>query len=123
MALLDVSDILTDPDFVSFGILCERQSQTVGDDGLAINVTDQMKFSGVITSDNGDLLVRSDSGERIKGNINIHTRFPLVDGQDGRSADIVIWKGRRYTVSSVNDWSDYGRGFVRAICDLIPVTG
>ena len=30
MALLDVSDILCDPDFMDTGLVCERLTQTVG---------------------------------------------------------------------------------------------
>lgn len=123
MALLDVSDILTDPDFVSFGLVCERNTQTVGADGLATNSTTLTPFSGVITSDNGDVLERTADGARIKGNMNIHTRFPLDDGSSANAADIVQWKGRRYTVTVVNDWSHFGQGFICATCDLIPLAG
>lgn len=123
MAFLDVSDILNDPDFMDTGLVCERNIQSIGEDGMAVNGQTLLKFSGVVTSDNGDLLERGGDGERIKGNINIHTRFPLDDGNSINGADIVQWKGRRYTVTVVNDWSHFGRGFVVATCDLIPLAG
>ncbi len=123
MALIDVSDILTDPDFMDSGLICERNTQTVSDDGMAVNAVSMQPFSGVVTSDNGDLLERSPDGERVKGNLTIHTRFPLDDGSSVNAADIVQWKGRRYTVTVVNDWSHFGRGFVVATCDLIPLAG
>lgn len=123
MAFLDVSDILTDPDFMNTGLICERNVQTVGSNGIATNVTTSTAFAGVVTSDNGDLLERNPDGERIKGNLTIHTRFPLDDGSAMNAADIVQWKGRRYTVTVVNDWSHFGRGFIVATCDLIPLSG
>jgi hypothetical protein len=123
MALLDVSDILTDPDFMDTGLICERNVQTVGTDGMAVNATTTTTFSGVVTSDNGDLLERTADGARIKGNMTIHTRFPLDDGSSANAADVVQWKGRRYTVTVVNDWSHFGRGFICANCDLIPLAG
>lgn len=123
MALLDVTDVLCDPDFIDRGLVCERNTQTVGNDGIATNSVALMPFAGVVTSDNGDLLERSPEGERIKGNMTIHTRFPLDDGSSVNAADIVQWRGRRYTVTVVNDWSHFGRGFICATCDLIPLAG
>lgn len=123
MARLDVTDILTDPDFMDSTLICERNAQTVGADGMAAVTATQLPFSGVVTSNNGDILERIATGERIKGSITIHTRFLLNDGSAGYTADIVQWRGRRYTVSSVNDYSHFGRGFIVADCDLIPFSG
>ena len=121
--LLDVSELLTDPDFVTTGIICTRNAQTVGENGIAVNAQTTTRFSGVVTNDKGDLLERMAAGERIKGNITIHTRFQLRDGGAGYSADIVTWNGSQYTVSMVLDWSTYGRGFIVATCDLLPLSG
>ena len=123
MALIDVSDILCDPDFADRGIVCERNIQTIGEDGMAHNETKRIKFTGVVTPDTGDLLERLDEGERVKGRITIHSQVPLRDGAEGGSADIVIWKGKRYTVSRISDLTNFGRGFTRASCDVIPFSG
>lgn len=123
MALLDVTEILSDPDFVTTGLICERPAQTIGSDGLAVNTLAQSTFVGVVTSADGDILDRMAVGERILGSITIHTRFILNDGSAGFSADIVTFAGRRYTVSNVNDYGHFGRGFVSAQCDLIPLAG
>lgn len=123
MPFLDVSDILLDPDFVDTSLACTRNAQAVGDDGLAVDTPTVIPFSGVVTNNTGDLLVRMTEGSRIQGSITIHTRFRLQAGGPGRDADIVTWQGRRYTVSSVGDWSTYGAGFILANCDLIPLSG
>lgn len=123
MALLDVTDILLDPDFMNTGLVCERIAQTVNDDGMGVNTTTLMPFAAVVTNDAGDILERIAVGERIKGNITIHTKFRLQDGADGLTADIVQWRGRRFTVTNVSDWSHFGRGFVAASCDIIPLAG
>lgn len=123
MALLDVSDVLLDPDFMETGLVCERNAQTVDSYGMATNTTTSLTFSGVVTSNDGDILERFTSGERIKGSILIHTRFELQDGTTGYTADIVRWKGKRYTVSKVNSYKHFGRGFIAAECDLIPLAG
>lgn len=123
MAQLDVTDILADPDFMDTGLECERLTQTITGDGLAVNTPTILPFSAVVTSDKGDMLVRLATGERAEGSITVHTRFALSDGSTGQTADIVRWRGRRYTVTLVNDYSHFGRGFVAATCDLIPLSG
>lgn len=121
MPFLDVSDIVTDPDFVSLGLLCIRSAVTTGLDGIAVTVPTQTKFAGVVTNDKGDVLERLAAASRTKGNITIHTRFPLRESGKGIAADQVIWLGTTYTVASVSDWSPYGRGFTAASCDILPL--
>lgn len=123
MALLDVTDVLLDPDFMDAGLLCNRMTQTVGDDGRAANAVTQTRFAAVVTSDKGDILHRNADGSRIIGSITLHTPFRLTDGAAGRDADEIVWQGRTYTVVSVNDYSHFGRGFVCATCDLKPLSG
>jgi galactose-6-phosphate isomerase len=123
MALIDVSELMCDPDFADLNIPYERNTQTVGANGLATLATKRGFFTGVVLSDGGDKLERTPDGERIKGSITIRTKFPLIDGDDGKTADIITWKGKRYTVSTVSDYSNWGRGFVTAQCALLPLSG
>ena len=124
MALLDVSDVLLDPDFMDTGLICNRMAQTIDDDGFATNAATAHPFSAVVTSDKGDVLHRNADGSRIVGSITIHTIFRLSDGSAGQDADELVWQGRTYTVVNVNDYSHFGRGFVCATCDLkTPLTG
>ncbi|SEI98886.1 hypothetical protein SAMN04244579_02715 [Azotobacter beijerinckii] len=124
MALLDVTEVLLDPDFMDTSLVCRRMAQSVGDDGRAESVENQIPFAGVVTSDKGDILERLSGGERKKGSITIHTVFRLSSGSGSDGiADIVTWQGRDYTVSNVNDYNHFGRGFVAASCDLLPLAG
>lgn len=122
MPFLYVSEILIDPDFAD-SLICERQSQTVGDDGIAVNVPTTAPFLGVVTSDKSKELARLAAGSLISGAILVHTSFRLTNGKPGIDADIIIWNGARYTVASVDDYSRYGGGFICASCDLIPLSG
>lgn len=125
MALLDVTDVLLDPDFMDLGLICNRMTQTVDEHGRATNTAAEIPFAGVVTSDSGDILDRLADGSRIIGSITIHTPFRLRDGGADASADAdeIVWQGATYTVSNVNDYSHFGRGFVCATCDLKPLTG
>jgi len=122
MGTIDVTDVILDPDFMD-SVVYERNTVTIGNNGLATQTTATGSFLGVVTSNKGDILERLADSERIKGSITIHSRFVLNDGSTGTTADIVQWRGRRYTVSNVNDYSHFGRGFVCATCDLIPLAG
>ncbi|HDV6327448.1 TPA: hypothetical protein RJR39_003541 [Burkholderia cenocepacia] len=125
MAFLDVTDVLLDPDFMDTGLLCNRMTQIVDERGRAANAVTALPFAAVVTSDLGDILTRLAEGSRITGSMTLHTSFRLRDGgPDGTAdADEVVWRGVTFTVSKVNDYSHFGRGFVCATCDLKPLTG
>lgn len=125
MPKLDVSSVLKNPMFKEArgALVRVRNTQTVGDDGRAVNKPCKTPFDGVVTSDTGDVLTRLAEGSYVKGSIVVHTSCDLIDGTDGKDADIVIWNGRQFTVSSVNDYSTYGRGFVAASCEPLKLSG
>lgn len=120
---LDVSEILTDPEFLDSTLVCVRSVQTVGTDGIAVLAQTKTAFAGVVTQDGGEVLRRIAAGERITGSIAVVTRFSLLAGSPTNTADVVQWGGNSYTVSQVSDYSRYGAGFVEAICDLVALTG
>lgn len=123
MATLDVSRVLLDPKLVSRGIVCHRTEVDVGSNGRSQKTETTHTFSGVVTTNDGSKMDRRPDGTLIKGAINIHTRFVLSSGDADHQADEITWKGRRYIVSQVLDNTQYGRGFVKAICELKPLSG
>lgn len=122
MALLDVSDIVLDPDFADT-LQCIRSTQVIGTNGRASNTPVTTSFTGVVTQNEGDLLDRIETGQKIKGSITVHSKYPLIEGAPNVTADIVVWKGRQYTVTRLDDYSHFGRGFTAAQCDLLPIAG
>jgi hypothetical protein len=119
---LDVTDLLLDPDFATAGLICLRSQEVVGQDGVAVQTPAQQTFTGVVTAGKGAVLDRLDGASRTRDSILIHTTFRLRVSAAGYAADVVIWQGNRYTVSQVNDYSTFGRGFVAATCDLQALT-
>lgn len=123
MPLLDVTEVLFDPDFADT-LVCIRQTQTVDDDGIATNVTQSMPFIGVVTADRGKELARLAAGSHVSGSILVHTAFRLTNGGPaGRDSDHIVWNGDEYIVKSIDDYSTYGMGFLCASCDLLPLSG
>ena len=116
--MLDMSDIVSDPDFAdTFDVI--RTSVVTSNDGRGHPVEVPMPgIIGTVTQGPGDELVRERDGERIRGDIMIHTTFRLQDGEAGKTADIVVWPAgsqERYTVTLTSDYSRLG-GFVAAAC-------
>lgn len=122
MAFLDVSDILTDPDFVD-KLQVERNAQSVSAAGLGSVTPAISPFYGVVTNASGEAMTRNAEGERVGGTIIIHTKFRLIAGDEVNVADVVQWQGRRYTVKAVDPYVNFGQGFSAATCDLIPLSG
>lgn len=123
MPSLNVSRVLLSREFVDRTLVCIRNAQTVGNDGIAVNTPTQTPFNGVVTSDRGDVLVRMAEGSKVTGTIYVHSQFPLSAGVAGQDADIVQWNGRKYTVTDVNNYSTYGAGFTCARCEPLSLQG
>lgn len=121
MANLDVSDVLLDPDFMSIGLICTRIAVTVNGKGRPEKTETKHKFNAVVTTNDGDKMDRRADGTLIKGAINIHSRFILTQGDSESQADEVLWQGRVYIVLQVLPNTQYGRGFIKAICELKPL--
>lgn len=116
--------ILSSPRFAdTFDVI--RYADAVDKDG--VNQSDPAPIqgiSGVIQNASEMTLQRLADGARLANTIEIHTTFALTAGVEGQGADEVVFQGALYTVTDVADWSRYGAGFYRAICqmkDLEPV--
>ncbi|MGI4851700.1 MAG: hypothetical protein ACRYGR_07140 [Janthinobacterium lividum] len=117
MPNLDVSELLLDPDFCQ-AVIVERYAQSVTSQGLAATKSGQAQISAAVVPAGSLDLNRGADTEIIKGRIIAYTQFPLTAGSDGIGADVLFWQNRRYTVSSVDEYTQFGVGFVMATADL-----
>lgn len=118
MPSVDVTDILSDPDFATtFDVI--RRTQTVNAKGRAENSeTLNRSVVGVVVPASGSKMVRTPEGTMQIGDIKVITSFDLTDGTGENDCDVVVWKGNRYNVINTNDYSEYGRGFIEATAML-----
>ncbi|WP_213709547.1 head-tail adaptor [Klebsiella aerogenes] len=129
MPLLDVTDVLLDPDFMDTSLVCHRQIQTVDEDNYPTNTAQVIPFSGVVTVDRSLEAKRMAAGQNINGAILIVTQFRLTQGMPASDstpeldADIVTYSGRNYRVTFVDPYTRYGVGFVQAHCELLEFNG
>lgn len=122
---LDVTRVLKAPQFKDV-IDVIRNAESVDENGMIqiANIT-YPNISAVVTQSSGDIGRREQAGQRVEGTIMVYTMFHLSEGKDlggvTMVADIVVYDGVQYTVKQVNDYSRWGKGFVAALCSLIPL--
>lgn len=121
MPLLDVSDILTDPDFADSADLIRTSVTVDPNTGRTISTTAETPISVVVTSDKGQNLRRSPDAAASEGSIIVHSTITFTEGDAASEidADIVRWNGKDWTVVTVDDYSRYGAGFTVATCRLL----
>lgn len=117
MPLLDVSDVLLDPDFADT-ITVYRQAVTTGDDGRATRAETVTSTIAVVTPDQWSTLQRQAEGSNVSETITVISQFRLMASMDGYDADEIAWNGKRYVITAVGDCSRYGAGFVEASAEL-----
>ena len=113
MAFLDVSGLLSDPDFADgSGITWTRSQEAVDATGIATFQPFTQTIDGVVTPSGTRELDRLPDGTRLTGAITLHTTAHVAD------EDTILWHGATYTVRFVDDLTNFGAGFVMAVCEL-----
>lgn len=123
MALIDVNELLADPDF-SDTLTVTRREQTIGDYGVAaFTETPVLGVLGSVQAVGKDLLTRVVDAGNPDDWIRIYTTFLFVthDQATGRYGDVITWHGRQYQVVNTDDWTNWGGGYNKAMARLIPL--
>lgn len=118
MALIDVTQLFSDPDFTDTVQLI-RRSKTVNTHGEGVlTEAAALNVSMVVQPATGDDLKKTPEAavltEYIKvwfqGELNLQT----VSGY----SDIIVHRGRRFECYTPDDFGNYGAGYMSAICIL-----
>ena len=118
MALIDVSELLTDPDFTNTVTLI-RRSSTVDTYGENTMAETSSSITAVVQGANAESLERVPEGARLSDLIDVYYKGQLTAESPGGYADIIVWQGKRYQVFEVvEDFMNYGAGFTKAVCKL-----
>ena len=118
MALIDVSELLTDPDFTNTVTLIRRAS-TVNTYGENIMTETQSTITAVVQGANTESLERVPEGARLSDLIDVYYKGQLTAESPSGYADIIVWGGKRYQVFEVvEDFMNFGAGFTKAVCKL-----
>lgn len=123
MPMLDVTDVLFDPDFCDISLTYTRREILIDDEGITSTKESTYPFSGVVTVDSSIEAQIRTSGQLVSGRILVVTTTRLIAGENHYIGDIVTYQGRKYLVKSVDPYTAYGAGFVQAHCELMPFDG
>ena len=123
MPLLDLSSVLTSP-MLWDTFTVNRRIQTVNNFGIAtVAVQAIAGLFGVVYPSNENELKRYPDLQVQDKAITVITRFALrgetettADPSVSYQPDIVVWGSDNFLVRKVEDWSQYGPGFILAIC-------
>jgi hypothetical protein len=122
MAELDVSEALDSPEFLDT-FYVTRAQQVIDRHGRAHPArSNKTLIPGVVQAAGGRTLNMMPDLVSVNGVIDIWTRFRLEGPSDTTQADVVTWQDRDYTVATVQSWTNYGRGFVHAVCQMKELT-
>lgn len=122
MALLNVSDQLTDPNFTS-AFSVERRTETISTKGRS-QISTQV-FTGVIgavTATSPNDLARLEDYQITQRAITIVTKFRLQGEVTGKQPDVINWRGDRYVVKHIDYYPQFGNGFIQADCVSMDIT-
>lgn len=118
MADIDVSDLLTDPDFTSTATLI-RRAVSVNSYGESVLTETPSMITAVIQGSGAETLDRLPEGVRLSDLIDVYYKGVLSAERPAGYADVILWGGKRYQVFEVTeDFMNFGQGFMKAVCKL-----
>lgn len=125
MALINVGELIDDPDFAQAFTITRRSGNW--ENGRFIPVETTIQASGIISPKDTSELDLAPDGSMIRGRIKVWTHTQLYitiqDTPAGESyiSDEVNWQGNQYLVILDNNYSDYG--YYSYICQLKDASG
>lgn len=115
MGQLDVSDILADPDMVDPLIILSRSACV---DSFGVNQVKEQGFNtwGSIQSVSGKTLQRIPEAFRVANVMSFWVKGKIVTDGKGQYPDLLVFRGERYAVQVVFDWTNWGEGWCEGTC-------
>jgi galactose-6-phosphate isomerase len=113
MATLDVSDIPICTEFSDrFDVV--RRPEVISQSGRSVTTQVTATAYGTVYPTGDNSLVRQADYELGRKTLTCVTPYRLQQAAPGYQPDVVLYRGNQFVVSSVEDFSQYGAGFVAA---------
>ncbi|MGD8188568.1 hypothetical protein ACQCN2_01075 [Brevibacillus ginsengisoli] len=111
--MLDVSEVITDPDFAQTFIV-HRKSDTWSS-GRTVSSEVSLSMIGIVTVADADTLEQLPEGDRVTGMMCFYSTQELFRTREQGTSDEIEWRGERYRVKKVFPYGDYG--YYKAVGD------
>lgn len=115
MAQVDVSELLHDPDFVDAMVVITR-SPSVDLRGQNALAETSVKAVGSVQPASGKTIFRLPEEFRVANVSSFWFQGSIVATAPGKYSSIIVYKGQRYTVQTVFDWTNFGAGWCEGTC-------
>ena len=115
MAIIDVTELLGDADFVdSFSVI--RRVNSVHNYGENVLSESTISAVGSIQPASPDDMQRLPDSVRRRDAITVYSVTRI---SPDAYPDVVVWNGKKYQAQTSEDFGNYGAGYTKAICTLI----
>jgi hypothetical protein len=115
MANVDVSDLLSDPDFVD-PIQVITRYETVNYLGEQSFAEQVLNTFGSVQPANYRTVQKLPEALRVANVSSFFFKGDIIASEPGKYSSILVFRGQRYQVQTVADWSNFGRGFTEGTC-------
>lgn len=112
---IDVTELLTDPDFVGPVIHIGRIPR-INSLGEQVLIECQTKTVGSVQPIDGKKIERIPEALRVANMMTFFMKGKIITSGPGKYSDILVFEGLRYQVKTVDDWSSWGTGFCEGMC-------
>lgn len=117
MPLVDVNEILVDPDVANQGFVVLRRQEIVNQYGESTVLVSQADAVGSVQPTGDNSLIREDGFDAQASTIIVATAYRLRGVTKGPNStqykpDIIFWQNNFYEVTDVKNWSPFGGGFI-----------
>ena len=110
MSLIDVSEIMTDPDFVVTVTVRRPTAPTFSNEGVATyGYLPDQSITAIVQSATPADLKSLPEGVNLQGVVSVWSGTQIKIGdQSGKGSDVIVYQGVSYRVRSMDDRSDNG---------------
>jgi hypothetical protein len=115
MSQIDVTELLSDPDFVDEVCLVTRVPfiNSLGENTLKES---NLKTVGCVQPASGRVIQRLPEALRVANMSSFWLKATIIASEPGKYSSILVFKGKRYQVQTVFDWSNWGEGYTEGTC-------
>lgn len=115
MALIDITELFVDPDFVDGMQLITRKPfvNTFGENILIEAIAETV---GSIQPATGEAISKMPEAFRVENLQSFWLNGNIPVSEPGKYSSILVFKGRRYQVKTVFDWTNWGGGWSEGLC-------
>lgn len=112
--MLNISDILDDPDFI-VPLVLERRTEKMDEYGRASHEGTRLEIMANIQPLSPKELERLPEADRNKELLVVYSRSMIRGTGPGIAPDVIFWQGRPYEVSGVEAWPGWWRATIQPL--------